>query len=65
MRHITSLRCIPTGFSFSWKASPKDYPIEAPGDLVQLDTMELRPLPGVVRQHFTGIDRVSRWRGST
>jgi putative transposase len=40
---------------------PKDYPVDSPGDLVQLDTMELRPLPGVVRRHFTGIDCVSRW----
>lgn len=32
-----------------------------PGALVQLDTMHLRPLPGVERRQFTAIDVVSRW----
>lgn len=32
----------------------------APGALVQLDTMHLRPLPGVERRQFTAIDVVSR-----
>jgi transposase InsO family protein len=40
---------------------PKTHPIAAPGDLVQVDTMHLRPLPGVERRHFTAIDVVSRW----
>src|SRR5215217_928070 len=31
-----------------------------PGALVQLDTMHLRPLPGVERRQFTAIDVVSR-----
>ena len=34
--------------------------VEQPGDLIQLDTMELRPLPGVVRHHVTAVDLVSR-----
>ncbi len=40
---------------------PKDKrtPTE-PGALVQLDTMHLRPLPGVERRQFTAIDVVSR-----
>ena len=40
---------------------PKDkrQPTE-PGALVQLDTMHLRPLPGVERRQFTAIDVVSR-----
>lgn len=40
---------------------PKDkrQPTE-PGALVQLDTMHLRPLPGVERRQFTAIDIVSR-----
>ncbi len=40
---------------------PKDkrQPTE-PGALVQLDTMHLRPLPGVARRQFTAIDVVSR-----
>ena len=40
---------------------PKDVQPTQPGDLVQLDTMQLRPLPGVVRYHFTAVDVVSRW----
>ncbi len=40
---------------------PKDYQPTEPGDLVQVDTMDLRPLPGVVLKHFTARDVVSRW----
>jgi len=40
---------------------PKDYRVALPGDLVQVDTMDLRPLPGVVLKQFTARDVVSRW----
>lgn len=40
---------------------PKEYQVKAPGDLVQMDTMDLRPLPGVVLKQFTARDVVSRW----
>ena len=40
---------------------PKDYAVEKPGDLVQLDTMDLRPSPNVVLKQFTARDVVSRW----
>ena len=40
---------------------PKDYAVAKPGDLVQLDTMDLRPAPGVVLKQFTARDVVSRW----
>jgi putative transposase len=40
---------------------PRDYRVAAPGDLVQVDTLDLRPLPGVVFKHFTARDIVSRW----
>src|SRR5487761_338889 len=40
---------------------PKDYAVEKPGDLVQLDTMDLRPSPGVVLKQFTARDMISRW----
>lgn len=40
---------------------PKDHPLTAPGDLVQVDTMHLTPLPGVERRHFSAVDVVSRW----
>lgn len=40
---------------------PKDYVVAQPGDLLEIDTMELRPLPHVMRKHFTAIDLVSRY----
>jgi transposase InsO family protein len=40
---------------------PRDYGVTQPGDLVQLDTLEVRPLPGVVLKQFTARDVVSRW----
>lgn len=40
---------------------PKDYQVSRPGDLVQVDTLDLRPLPGVILKHFTARDMVSRW----
>ncbi len=40
---------------------PKDYRVEHPGDLVQVDTLDVRPLPGLVFKHFTARDVISRW----
>lgn len=40
---------------------PKDYQAKAPGDIVQIDTMDVRPEPGVVLKQFTTVDVVSRW----
>ena len=40
---------------------PKGYEVKAPGDLVQVDTLDVRPLPGVDYKHFTARDVVSRW----
>jgi len=40
---------------------PKDYPVAQAGDLVQVDTLDVRPLPGVVFKHFTARDIISRW----
>lgn len=40
---------------------PKEYVAEAPGDIVQVDTLDVRPLPGVIIKHFTARDVVSRW----
>ena len=40
---------------------PKAYSIAVPGDLVELDTLDVRPLPGVVLKHFSSYDVVSRW----
>jgi putative transposase len=40
---------------------PKDYVVAQPGDLVQVDTLDVRPLPGKVLKHFTARDVISRW----
>ena len=40
---------------------PFDHAIRAPGDLVELDTKDLQPLPGVRLKQFTARDVVSRW----
>lgn len=40
---------------------PKGVQPERPGDLVQLDTLDVRPLPGLVLKQFTARDVVSRW----
>jgi len=40
---------------------PQDYHLHKPGDLVQVDTLDVRPLPGMVLKHFTARDMVSRW----
>jgi transposase InsO family protein len=40
---------------------PKSYEAKLPGDIVQLDTMDVRPEPGIVLKQFTAVDVVSRW----
>ena len=40
---------------------PKGYQATEPGDLVQVDTLDVRPLPGMIFKHFTARDVVSRW----
>ena len=40
---------------------PKDYQVCAPGDLVQLDTSDVRLPGGDHYKHFAGRDMVSRW----
>jgi putative transposase len=40
---------------------PKDDAVRKPGDMVQVDTVEVRPLPGTVIRQFTARDMVSRW----
>jgi hypothetical protein len=40
---------------------PKEYQASLPGDLVELDTLDVRPLPGVILKHFSSYDVVSRW----
>lgn len=40
---------------------PRSYEARQPGDIVQIDTMDVRPEPGVVLKQFTTVDVVSRW----
>lgn len=40
---------------------PRDYTITEPGDLVQVDTLDVHPLDGKGVKHFTARDVVSRW----
>ncbi len=40
---------------------PKEYQAKLPGDIVQVDTLDIRPLPGVLLKHFSAYDVVARW----
>lgn len=40
---------------------PKDYPVEKPGDLIQVDTLDIHPFPNIHFKHFTARDVISRW----
>jgi putative transposase len=40
---------------------PKDHQVREPGDLIELDTLDIRPLPGVLLKHFTAQDTTTRW----
>jgi hypothetical protein len=40
---------------------PKGYRAKSPGDLVQVDTLDVRPLSNVHFKHFTAPDMTSRW----
>jgi transposase InsO family protein len=40
---------------------PADWVVERPGDLVELDTLDIRPLPGKIWKQFTARDVISRW----
>jgi transposase InsO family protein len=40
---------------------PQDYPVREAGDLVQVDTLDVRPQPGLAFKQFTARDVISRW----
>lgn len=40
---------------------PKDYRVDAPGDVVQVDALQVRILPNEVRFQFSAWDRVSKY----
>jgi putative transposase len=43
------------------RRKPREYNIEAPGDLVQVDTLDQEILPGLRRKQFTSRDYVSKF----
>ena len=38
---------------------PKDYVAREPGGIVEVDILDVRPLPGLVLKHFTARDIIS------
>ena len=40
---------------------PDDFQAKEPGDLVQLDTLDIRPVAGLVRKQFTSRDTIGKW----
>jgi hypothetical protein len=40
---------------------PGDYVAKSPGDLVQVDTLDVRPFPWMSLKQFTARDVISRW----
>jgi transposase InsO family protein len=43
------------------RRKPREYIPTRPGDIIQLDTVDIRPVPGVILKQFTAVDVVSRW----
>ncbi len=43
----------------------KGYEVQELGDLVQVDTLNVRPLPGMVLKHFTAWDVIEAYTGDT
>ena len=40
---------------------PREYTAKQAGDIVEVDTLDLRPLPGMILKHFTAHDVMSKW----
>ncbi|MBE3520330.1 MAG: transposase family protein [Firmicutes bacterium] len=40
---------------------PPDYEVKEPGDLIEIDTMDVRPEPGYVFKQFSAGDVISKW----
>ena len=51
----------PSARSSLCRPQPRDYGVAAPGDLVQVDTLDVRPRPGVMFKQFTAREVVSHW----
>jgi transposase InsO family protein len=57
-RVISTKRRIPRPYAVR---KPKEYIPACPGDLVQIDTLDIRPLPWVILKQFTARDVISKW----
>jgi putative transposase len=44
---------------------PSDVSFEKPGDVVQIDTLSIYPLPGVTIKHFNAYDPFAKWTVAT
>lgn len=40
---------------------PGNYVVQSPGDLVEVDTLDVRPFPWVILKQFTARDVISKW----
>jgi putative transposase len=40
---------------------PRDYMAQRPGDLVEVDTLDIRPFPWITLKQFTARDVISKW----
>jgi len=58
--HAVRVRQAKAQRPYATKVPPDKRQPTVPGALIQLDTMHLRPLPGIERRQFTAIDVVSR-----
>jgi len=58
LRHMRSRRRVNRPWA---RRKPREYTIEAPGDLVQVDTLDQEILPGLRRKQFTSRDYVSKF----
>jgi len=57
-RSISAKRKIPRPYA---TRKPKEYVAEKPGDLVEVDTLDVRPLPNILFKQFTARDVISKW----
>lgn len=71
--YLKSRKAIPeSNYKKRWKAKrrhkrpyairkPKDYLVTKPGDIIQIDTLDIHPFPNIHFKHFTARDVISRW----
>lgn len=58
LRRISAKRRVRRSYAVR---KPKDYVSQQPGDLVQIDTLDVRPVPGIILKQFTARDTISKW----